>query len=251
MLDPQYLFQVELIFALAAFAQGFTGLGFGIIAIAGIAFTPWDLERATVVTNILLMVLSATILYRGRKNANIDWKLVGILLAGATIGIPSGYWFIFNFGDRLIFRSVLGGVLILFALNGLFKPPIRKKLNMAVGISAGFASGFLAGAFTAGGPPAAIFLYSRQKNPVDTICTLQAVFMAAVFWRLCNILFLGKGVSLEILSIAALSLPVIIVFTALGYSLAKRLPGKTFLKIAYGFIGCAGIIHVLKGLGIV
>ncbi|MFH1934280.1 MAG: sulfite exporter TauE/SafE family protein [Pseudomonadota bacterium] len=248
MLDLQYIIYVELIVAFAAFAQGFTGLGFGIIAIAGIAFTPWDLERASVVTNILLIVLNCTIIYAGRKDSKIDWKLVGIILAGESVGVPIGYWFIFTFGNRPVFRLVLGMVLLIFALHVLFRPSIRKKLHMAVGIAAGIAGGFFAGAFTAGGPPLALFVYSRQKNPADAKGTLQIVFMAATLWRLFNIILFGKGVSLEVFRIAALSFPVVIIFAIMGYILTKHLSNETFLKIVYTLIGSAGVLNMLKGL---
>jgi uncharacterized protein len=247
MLDPQYLSLVLMIFAFAAFTQGFTGLGFGIIAIAGIAFTTWDLERATVVTNLLLIALSATILYSGRKNAKVDWKLVGVIILGTIVGIPLGYGFIFALGDQAVFRLALGAVLLIFAFHGLFRPALKKQLHLIVGTAAGIVSGFFAGAFTAGGPPLALFVYSRQKNPMDAMCTLQIVFLTATVWRLINIILFGKGISAEILSITAVSFPVIIVFTALGYSLAKRLPSETFLKVAYIFVGFAGLINIIKG----
>lgn len=62
MLDPQYLWLFGLLIGLGAFTQGFTGIGFGIIVMAGIAFTPWDFERATVVLNLLLLVLNGSII---------------------------------------------------------------------------------------------------------------------------------------------------------------------------------------------
>lgn len=61
MLDPQYLWLFGLLIGLGAFTQGFTGIGFGIIVLAGIAFTPWDFERATVVLNLLLCWCSMTV----------------------------------------------------------------------------------------------------------------------------------------------------------------------------------------------
>jgi hypothetical protein len=61
-LDPQYLWLFGLLIGLGAFTQGFTGIGFGIIVLAGIAFTPWDFERATVVLNLLVLVLNGSII---------------------------------------------------------------------------------------------------------------------------------------------------------------------------------------------
>jgi uncharacterized membrane protein YfcA len=248
MLDSQYILHFELIVAFAAFAQGFTGLGFGIIAIAGIAFTPWDLERASVVTNLLLIVLNCTIIYAGRKDFRIDWKLVGVILIGESAGVPMGYWFILTFGNRPVFRLALGIVLIIFAANALFRPRIRRKLPLALGAAAGVIGGFFAGAFTAGGPPLALFIYSRHKNPADAKGTLQIVFMAATLWRLINIVWFGKGVSFEILFIGAFSFPIVIFFASLGHVLTRRISSETFLKIVYAFIGFAGFLNILKWL---
>ena len=85
MLDSQFLLVFGLIVAFAAFSQGFMGLGFGIITIAGLGFMPWDLERATVIINLLLIVLNCTIIYAGRKDFRINWKLVGVILAGLSL----------------------------------------------------------------------------------------------------------------------------------------------------------------------
>lgn len=151
MLDPQYLWLFGLLIGLGSFAQGFTGIGFGIIVLAGIAFTPWDFERTTVVLNLLLLVLNSSIIIASRKESRINWRLVGYILAGEIFGVPLGYWFILAFGNQPMFRLVFGAVLGLFAVNELFRPRIRRELNMAFGVLAGVLGGFLSGAFTAAG----------------------------------------------------------------------------------------------------
>ncbi len=248
MLASQYIVHFAVIVAFAAFAQGFTGLGFGIIAIAGIAFTPWDLERASVVTNLLLVILNCTIIYAGRRDFRIDWKLVGVILIGQSLGVPAGYWFILAFGNHPIFRLALGIVLIIFAANELFRPRIRKRLPLGLGVLAGIIGGFFAGAFTAGGPPLALFIYSRHKNPADAKGTLQFVFMAATLWRLFNIVSIGKGVSYEIIKISVFTFPVVILFASIGHLLTRRVSSAAFLKIVYFFIGFAGLLTILKCL---
>ena len=245
MLDPQYLFLFVLIVTFSAFAQGFMGLGFGIIAMAGVAFTPWDLERASVVLNLLFVVLNGTIIYAGRKDFRINWKLVGVILLGEIAGVPVGYWFIFSFGDQPVFRLTLGVVLIAFAAYELFRPRIKKKLNMALGVVAGLTGGFLAGAFSSGGPPLALFIYSRHKNAADAKGTLQVVFLAATLWRVFTIVTFGGGISIQILKIAGMSFPLAVLFTWLGHLLTRRVSGEVFVKVVYTFIGIAGLMNIL------
>lgn len=247
-LNEQYLLVFGLIVAFAAFSQGFMGLGFGIIAIAGIGFTPWDMERATVVINLILIVLNCTIIYAGRKDFSINWKLVGVILAGEVVGVPLGYWFIFALGNKPIFRLTLGLVLIIFAINQLFRPTIKKPLHMGFGVAAGVLGGFLAGGFTAAGPPLALFIYSQHKNAADAKGTLQVVFMTATLWRLSNIIMFGRGITPQIMKIAVMSFPIIIVFAALGHLVTRRVSSEMFVKVVYSFIGFAGIMYIIKAI---
>lgn len=248
MLDPQYLWLFGLLIGLGAFTQGFTGIGFGIIVLAGIAFTPWDFERATVVLNLLLLVLNGSIIYASRKDAPINWRLVGYILVGEIFGVPLGYWFILAFGNQPVFRLVFGATLALFAANELFRPRIRRELNMAFGVFAGVIGGFLAGAFTAAGPPLALFVYSRQKDPRLAKSTLQTVFLSATIWRLANIILYGKGITLPVMKMAAMTLPVLVACVVLGHSVSRRVSKDMFLKIVFSIILVAGIMNILKGL---
>jgi uncharacterized membrane protein YfcA len=248
MLDPQYLWLFGLLIGLGAFTQGFTGIGFGIIVLAGIAFTPWDFERATVVLNLLLLVLNGSIIYASRKDGPINWQLVGYILVGEIIGVPLGYWFILAFGNQSVFRLVFGVTLALFAANELLRPRIIRELNMAFGILAGVIGGFLSGAFTAAGPPLALFVYSRQKDPRLAKSTLQTVFITATILRLANIMLFGKGITLPVMKIAALTLPILVVCTLLGHGVSRRVSKDMFLKIVFSCILLAGLVNILKGL---
>jgi uncharacterized membrane protein YfcA len=248
MLDPEYLWLFCLLIGFGAFTQGFTGIGFGIIVLAGIAFTPWNFERTTVVLNLLLLVLNSSIIYASRKESRINWRLVGYILMGEVFGVPLGYWFILAFGNRPVFRLAFGAALTLFAANELFRPRIRRELNMAFGVLAGFMGGFLSGAFTAAGPPLALFVYSRQKDPRLAKGTLQTVFISATIWRLVNIAMFGKGITMLVTKIAAMTLPVLVICTFLGHIVSRRVSKGTFLKIVYSFIGFAGVMNIIKGL---
>ena len=248
MLDLHYLWLFGLLIGLGAFAQGFTGIGFGIIVLAGIAFTPWDFERATVVLNLLLLVLNGSIIYASRKEAPINWKLVGYIVTGEVFGVPLGYWFILEFGNQPVFRIVFGVTLSLFAANELLRPRIRRKLSMAFGVLAGLIGGFLSGAFTAAGPPLALFVYPRQQDPRLAKGTLQTVFISATIWRLANIIIFGKGITLPVIKIAAATLPILVVCTVLGHAASRHVSKAMFLKIVFSFILLAGIMNIFKGL---
>lgn len=244
----QFLPVFGVIVAFAAFSQGFMGLGFGIITIAGVGFLPWDLERATVIINLLLIVLNSTIIYAGHKDFRINWKLVGVILAGEVFGVPLGYWFIFTFGNKPVFRLALGVVLIIFVANQLLRPTFKKPLHLGFGVVAGVLGGFLAGGFTAAGPPLALFIYSQYRNAADAKGTLQVVFMAATLWRLLNIVIIGRGITLELIKIAGLNFVIVVAFAVFGHWVTYRVPHHWYVKIVYSFIGFAGILYIIKAL---
>lgn len=246
--DSQFLIVFGSLVAFAAFSQGFMGLGFGIITIAGLGFMPWDLERATVIINLLLIVLNCTIIYAGRKDSRINWRLVGVILAGEVLGVPLGYWFIYAFGNKPVFRLALGVLLIGFVANQLLRPAFKKPMHLGFGVVAGVLGGFLAGGFTAAGPPLALFLYSQYRNAADAKGTLQVVFMAATLWRLMTIILFGRGITMDLVELAGINALIVVAFAVLGHWLTRRVPNRWYVKIVYTFIGFAGVLHVIKAL---
>jgi hypothetical protein len=148
---------------------------------------------------------------------------------GEVFGVPLGYWFILAFGNKPVFRLAFGAALTLFAANELYRPLIRRELNMTFGVLAGFTGGFLAGAFTAADPPLALFVYSRQKDPRLAKGTLQTVFISATIWRLINIALFDKGITMAVTKIAAMTLQILVVFTFMGHRVSRRLSKGTFL----------------------
>ncbi len=245
MLDPQYLWVFCPLVALGAFTQGFTGLGFGIVILAGVVFTPWDFERSTVVVNLLVLVLHGSVIWASRKEARIQWRLVGFILLGLAVGVPLGYWFILAFGNQPVFQVVFGVSLAGFAINELVKPRI-KAMPQSLGLPAGVVGGFLGGAFTTSGPPIAIFLYSQNRDPALLKGTLQLVFMTATVWRLVNIVLFGPGISTAVLKTTLICLIIVFLFAFLGHRISRNVSSRTFLKIVYSLIAGAGLANIVR-----
>ena len=61
-------------------------------------------------------------------------------------------------------------------------------------------------------------------------------------------LLIGKGITLPVMKIAAMTLPVLISCTLLGHAVSRRVSKNVFLKIVFSFILLAGLVNVLKGL---
>ena len=119
---------------------------------------------------------------------------------------------------------------------------------IVTGVVAGVLGGFLAGGFTAAGPPLALFLYSQYRNAADAKGTLQVVFMAATLWRLFNIIIFGRGITIELVKLAGINIVIVVVFAILGHWVTYRLPSQWYEKIVYSFIGFAGVLYIIKAM---
>jgi len=245
MLDVQYLWIVCPLVALGAFTQGFTGLGFGIVVLAGIVFLPWNFERSTVVVNLLVLPLNSIVIWESIRKYPIQWRLVGLIFFGLIFGVPLGYLFVLFFGNKPIFQIVFGLSLAGFAAHELIKPRIR-AMPVLFGLPAGMVGGFLGGAFTATGPPIAIFLYSQNKNPALLKGTLALVFMIATLWRLLNIILIGPGIDHSVMEITSICFVIVVVFAFIGHKISLRVTSETFLRTVYALIAVAGLANVVR-----
>lgn len=131
--------------------------------------------------------------------------------------------------------------MFLFSIDYLLRPRIYSRLSLPLGWVAGLTGGFLAGAFTAGGPPVALFLYSHFENPSEAKGTLQIIFLSATWWRLLNIFLFGEGFSLQIFEWAAGFVILVLAFAWLGHIVARKLSPANFSRVVYCFIALAGL----------
>lgn len=173
-----------LLISFAALVQGYSGFGFGIVAMALLALMRLPLVGGAMVVTFVGTIVVAGLLWLSRKNGKIDWRSIGLLLLGAMLGLPLGYWFLLRFGDLPIGRVVLGVILVTFSTYGL----VRKRGTVRMPISAagplGLRSGFVGGAFVSGGPPVVVYLNGRAEDPRVMKPSIQAIFLIMLFMRI-------------------------------------------------------------------
>lgn len=232
----------------AAFQQGFSGFGFGIMVMAALSFLGADLERASVFSTMTSMILVSTLLLRSRAHMRVDWKQAFLLGTGIVVTIPLGYRFVLHYGEMPVCRIVFGIVLVWFAADRLLKPHIRRHISNVFAPFFGIFSGFLSGAFSTGGPPVVMYLYAQEEDPRMAVGTTQAVFLFGNLYRLIFIIGGERGISAELFAQAFLMLPVIVVAMLLGFHIARRVSLRPFLLAVYGLIILAGGIHLVRGI---
>jgi uncharacterized protein len=242
---------ILVVLACAAFLHGYTGFGFGLVAMTAFSFLAVDIERISVVVTITVIILMIEIVVLAKKSAGLHWimwKAVGLIFIGELVGIPIGYWFVLNYGGLPIFRFVFGIILIGFCINGLLRPKLKTRIPDGYVPLIGLASGLVGGAIMSGGPPLVLYLYSREDEPRRTVATLQVCFLFMCLYRLVIVGVGTLGITGDILFQSSLAIPAILLMTALGFMLSKRVSSKSFLKVVFVFIGVAGLVNIFKAL---
>lgn len=246
--DTTLIAWLVLMTAVAAFTQGFCGFGYGILSMALVSLVAAGMERVSVVITMGALVAITTIYLMTRRDNKTDWKQVGLLLVGSAVCVPFGYWFLAVFGDRAVFRLVLGVALLGFAVYGLARPHVKRKMPLwAAPLFGGF-SGLLTGAFSTGGPPMVFYLYTQEDDPRLAKGTLQVVFTMTCLFRLTTVALAKPGLTAELFGAWVYIIPGTIVLTVLGHWMSKRLSIRVFRVVVYGVIALAGVMNVAKGL---
>ena len=106
---------VVAILALAGFAQGLTGFGFGLVSMALLPLFIDFKDAVPLVAVLNLLVCAATLLTARR---HLDWRRVAPLAAASALGVPFGVWALVRWDARWLL-AVLGAWMIAFAISEL------------------------------------------------------------------------------------------------------------------------------------
>lgn len=237
---------ISIILGIAGLVQGYSGFAYGIVAMALMAFLPYQMSMMATVVTLTAAAVLLLLLFLSHNQGRIQWRESAVLLLGGFFGTPLGYGFIAWFGDRPIFRLALAGYLVWAGLNGLRQRHPGRRMRDWMAFPVGVFSGFLGGAFVTGGPPALIYLYSRSNDPRTMKSTVQMVFLAMLLNRILIILFdpsLRSG-ELWVFS-AVVSVPTIIGLVA-GHRLSLLSSPMTFRGVVYGLIAVLGLFVAAK-----
>ncbi len=243
---PEHTIVVALMLTLAGFGQGYFGFGFGIIGTTLLSLLDQRMTSMTAVVTIAALFTIALLLHLSRSHSRVDWTKGILLVVGSACGQPIGYWFISTFEDRPVFRVALGAFLVLFALNGLFTPHVRRTLPGYVAVLAGALGGFLGGAFVTGGPPIVLYLYAHADDPREMKATVQFVFGIGITYRLISMAVAGDYTR-EVFSLSAVAVPLAMVALTVGHWLSRRAPADRFRRHVYAVIGVFGVSVLAKG----
>jgi uncharacterized membrane protein YfcA len=222
-------------------------LGFGeaLIAVPLLAFrTPVDVAAPLAVL-VSVVVAGAVVVQDWR---GVQFRAAAGLILASLMGIPLGLLLLAR-GDNQSVKLLLGSVIILFSTYSLAIGRSRNLAHDHAGwlIVCGFLSGILGGAYGMNGPPLAIYGALRRWSPQHFRATLQAYFLPVSIIGLAGYAVIGLWTA-AVTQYFLWSLPGVVVATASGRFINRRIQSDGFIRIVYGGLVVIGTVLVVQAL---
>ena len=163
---------VSLIFLAAGFAQGITGFGSALVAMPLLLLF---LDARTAVPLCMLNGLIITLFLSLQLKRHMDWRKVLPLCLGCLPGIYVGVAFLQHADDRLI-KGLLGLMLVAYSGFMSLARPRPRQLHPSWALLAGFGTGVIGSAFSAGGPPTIVYTTLTGWDKDSAKATLSGFF---------------------------------------------------------------------------
>ena len=230
---------VCLIFLGAGFIQGVSGFGSVLLSLPLLAIF-LDIKTVIPLTLLAGVSVSYVLLYQLRQH--LDWKKILPIFIGAALGIPVGVYFLKRLDTGTI-QWIIGAILIMYALYGLFFRSSGKGLDERWAYVYGFLGGCLGAALSAGGPPVIIYTSLQAWSKDQIKGTIQGFFVTAGTAVVVSFVVAGV-VTGTVLRLYGLSFPLLMLGTFLGsrlYGLLKEAYYKTIMFILLGLLGIFSI----------
>lgn len=234
---------VCLIFFAASFTQGVSGFGSALVAMPILV---WFIEPRAAVPLCSLNGLVITGFLSWRMRRHLEWRKILPLCAGCLPGIYLGVTFLVHANDRLI-RILLGLLVAGYAAYRMAILPKPGKINTLWAYLAGFSTGLIGGAFSAGGPPTIIYTTLAGWSKDSIKATLSGFFLVTGIIIVAS--HAAKGITtVHVLRLFAMSLLWTLAGVVAGAYSYDRVDQALYLRIIHLALVVLGIMLVASSL---
>lgn len=229
----------------AGCARGFSGFG-GALIFVPVASSVVGPKLAVPLLLIVDLVLTPGLVPNAWRNA--DRPNVGVMAAGAALGIPLGTYLLTHVDGTTIRWAIVGIVVALLALlisGWRYHGRPHAGMTAAVGLT----SGLFSGAAQVGGPPVVAYWLGGAFTPQTVRANIVLYFAVSSVLSIASYLIAGI-ITLESVLLSLMIGPTFAAGLFSGARLFNRANEKTFRLICYGLIAAASIIGlpVLDGV---
>jgi uncharacterized membrane protein YfcA len=228
------------VIAFATVIRSAFGFGEALVAVPLLALII-PVEVAAPLAVLVSVTVAGLILLR-------DWREVhagsaGRLILSTMFGIPFGL-FLLTSVPEVVVKAVLAAVIITFSVSRLVGRRRMELKDDRLAWLFGFGAGVLGGAYGMNGPPLVAYGALRRWSPERFRATLQGYFLPASLVGMVGYWVAGLWVP-AVTRYYLLSLPVVLVTTALGRVLNRRMDGRRFLVYVHvGLVVIGGILLI-------
>jgi uncharacterized membrane protein YfcA len=230
---------VTLIFFIAVFIQSSIGFGLGLVSMP-LLVALLGIQIAAPLVSIIGLMAEVVILLRYRQAISLG--IVTQLTVAALFGIPLGIFAVRMIDGRII-TTLLGIVVIAYALYALLSPRLPKLAGKAWAYFFGFTAGILGGAYNTSGPPVIIYGNCRAWPPDEFKSNLQGFFLVNGL-VIMTVHALSGNITNTVWQNVLLALPGAILGLLAGFTLSSRINPVLFRKLVL-------ILLIILGLGLI
>lgn len=237
--DPLfYAVAVPAVILLGLAKGGFAGIGVVAVPLMALVISP---VLAAAITLPILLAQDVVSVWSFRKTW--DKGLLVLMLPAAAVGVFVGWLLAARVSVAAVELSI-GLISIAFSLQRLWAEravkaaeaveagPGRPLMGLGLGALCGAIAGFTSQVAHAGGPPFQIYVLPRRL-PRDVFIGTSAIFFATVNWmKVPAYVALGQFTP-QVLTTAAVLLPLALASTWAGVWLVRRVPAEGFYKVIY------------------
>ncbi len=231
---------ISIIFLLAGFIQGVTGFGSALVAIPLLSLVI-DIKDAVPLCILNSLVITTYLSLKMRKH--LDHKKIIPLCAAAIPGIITGSTILKQVSSAII-QICLGILLVAYSIYNLISKPEQRKLHIAWSYIAGFLSGAIGAAFSAGGPPTIIYATLNDWKK-DTIKATLSGFFLFNSYLIATVHAINGLTTIEIFAYFMISAPFVFLGTVLGTIYYGKIPGEHYLQLIYIFLILMGVMMIV------
>ncbi|HTH50041.1 MAG TPA: sulfite exporter TauE/SafE family protein [Candidatus Limnocylindria bacterium] len=243
--DGEHMAVIMMAIAAAAVISSLAGFAFSAICGAILFRVDSDPTRIVIIMMACSIANQAAMVWAVRQE--VDWKGLGVHLAGGLPGLAVGIWILLHV-DRSLYVHSFGAFLLAYgAILLMRKPATAWRARPALDVLTGFLGGITGGG--AGFPGAFVTICcsmkgwskARQRGLVQPfILAMQVTALAAL-----SILTHGGAEAHRFDYEILLFVPASLAGTTLGLALYRRLTDRQFGIVVNVLLMCAGLSYVV------
>jgi len=230
---------------LAAGTQSLTGFGFALVMVPLLSLF-WDVKLAVVTSTLLNTVAIVPLTVEVRRHIR-PWKVAPLVL-GSLLGIPAGIVIL----DRIepaALKIMVAAVVIAASLILYFAPRMRlERGGVGSPLLAGMLSGMLRSSTSMGGPPAVLYMMSREREMDEFRSTLLAFFLPSSLLTVIGLAIAGR-VTPEVLATSGMALPALALGLLAGAWLRLQVQQELFRTVVVAVLVFTSVGVIISASG--